>query len=94
MSVDLWPLPYDDFATFFLILIRVSVILFMFPFFRKLIDGRFSLHYIGRRRNSSPAEGSSSMHKVNQEALIKQSFMIGKELPNLDELGITWVKNV
>jgi len=33
MSVDLWPLPYDDFATFFLILVRVSVILFMFPFF-------------------------------------------------------------
>jgi 2-oxoglutarate dehydrogenase E1 component len=68
--------------------------MFMFPFFRKLIDGRFPLHYIGRRRNSSPAEGSSSMHKVNQEALIKQAFMIDKELPNLDELGITWVKNV
>ena len=68
--------------------------MFMFPFFRKLIDGRFPLHYIGRRRNSSPAEGFSSMHKVNQEALIKQAFMIDKELPNLDELGITWVKNV
>lgn len=68
--------------------------MFMFPFFRKLIDGRFPLHYIGRRRNSSPAEGSSSMHKVNQEAMIKQAFMIDKELPNLDELGITWVKNV
>lgn len=68
--------------------------MFMFPFFRKLIDGRFPLHYIGRRRNSSPAEGYSSMHKVNQEALIKQAFMIDKELPNLDELGITWVKNV
>jgi len=68
--------------------------MFMFPFFRKLIDGRFPLHYIGRRRNSSPAEGSSSMHKVNQQALIKQAFMIDKELPNLDELGITWVKNV
>jgi hypothetical protein len=34
------------------------------------------------------------MHKVNQAALIKQAFMIEKELPNLDELGITWVKNV
>ncbi|MEM7009101.1 MAG: 2-oxoglutarate dehydrogenase E1 component [Thermodesulfobacteriota bacterium] len=68
--------------------------MFMFPFFRKLIDGRFPLHYIGRKRNSSPAEGSSSMHKVNQQALIKQAFMIEKELPNLDELGITWVKNV
>ena len=68
--------------------------MFMFPFFRKLIDGRFPLHYMGRKRNSSPAEGSSSMHKVNQQALIKQAFMIDKEIPNLDELGITWVKNV
>ena len=68
--------------------------MFMFPFLRKLIDGKYSLHYIGRRRNSSPAEGSSSMHKVNQQALIRQAFMIDKELPNLDELGITWVKNV
>jgi hypothetical protein len=34
------------------------------------------------------------MHKVNQEALIKQAFTIGKPLPNLDELGITWVSNV
>ena len=31
--MDLWSLPYHDFASFFLILIRVSVILFMFPFF-------------------------------------------------------------
>jgi len=68
--------------------------MFMFPFFRKLINGRFPLHYIGRKRNSSPAEGSSSMHKVNQKALIEQAFMIDKELPNLEELGITWVKNV
>ncbi len=68
--------------------------MFMFPFLRKLINGRFLLHYIGRKRNSSPAEGSSSMHKVNQQALVKQAFMIEKELPNLDELGITWVKNV
>jgi len=68
--------------------------MFMFPFLRKIINKRLKLHYIGRRRNSSPAEGSSSMHKVNQKALIQQAFMIDKELPNIDELGITWVKNV
>ena len=68
--------------------------MFMFPFFRKMIDGRFLLHYMGRKRNSSPAEGSSSMHRVNQEALVKQALTLDKELPNLDELGITWVKNV
>jgi hypothetical protein len=25
---------------------------------------------------------------------MRQAFMIGKHLPNIDELGITWVKNV
>jgi 2-oxoglutarate dehydrogenase E1 component len=68
--------------------------MFIYPFLRKFIKGRTLLHYIGRRRNSSPSEGLASMHKVNQEALIKQAFMIGKPLPNLDELGITWVRNV
>lgn len=68
--------------------------MFMFTFFRKLIDGRFPLHYMGRKRHSSPAEGSSSMHRVNQEALVRQAFMIDKALPNLDQLGITWVRNV
>ncbi|MEZ4547917.1 MAG: 2-oxoglutarate dehydrogenase E1 component, partial [Thermodesulfobacteriota bacterium] len=68
--------------------------MFIYPFLRKFIKGRTLLHYIGRRRNSSPSEGLASMHKVNQEALIKQAFSIGKPLPNLDELGITWVRNV
>lgn len=68
--------------------------MFIYPFLRKFIKGTVPLHFIGRRRNSSPAEGTASMHKVNQEALLKQVFMIGKQLPNIDELGITWVKNV
>lgn len=68
--------------------------MFIYPFLRKFIKGRVALHFMGRRRNSSPAEGTASMHKVNQEALVRQVFMIGKQLPNIDELGITWVKNV
>lgn len=68
--------------------------MFIYPFLRKFIKGSVPLHFIGRRRNSSPAEGTASMHKVNQEALMRQAFMIGKHLPNIDELGITWVKNV
>ena len=31
--MDIWPLSYQEFKSFFLILIRVGVILFMFPFF-------------------------------------------------------------
>jgi 2-oxoglutarate dehydrogenase E1 component len=68
--------------------------MFIYPFLRKFIKGTVLLHFIGRRRNSSPAEGTASMHKVNQEALMQQAYMIGKQLPNIDELGITWVKNV
>jgi len=68
--------------------------MFVYTFLRKIIKGTVPLHYMGRRRNSSPAEGTASMHRVNQEALIKQVFMIGKTLPNIDELGITMVKNV
>ena len=37
MFVNLWILPYQDFTAFFLILIRVSIILFMFPFFNARI---------------------------------------------------------
>ncbi|MFI5322010.1 MAG: 2-oxoglutarate dehydrogenase E1 component [Thermodesulfobacteriota bacterium] len=68
--------------------------MFIYPFLRKLIKGQIPLHFMGRRRNSSPAEGIASMHKVNQEALIRQGFTIGKQIPHIDELGITWVKNV
>ncbi|MGH9328590.1 MAG: 2-oxoglutarate dehydrogenase E1 component [Terriglobia bacterium] len=40
----------------------------------RLIDGRCPLHYLGRPRSSSPAEGSSGWHALNQEMLIKQAF--------------------
>lgn len=42
----------------------------------RLIDGRCPLHYIGRPRSSSPAEGSSAWHALNQERLISQAFDI------------------
>ncbi|HUY13957.1 MAG TPA: 2-oxoglutarate dehydrogenase E1 component [Terriglobia bacterium] len=40
----------------------------------RLIAGRWPLHYLGRPRNSSPAEGSSSRHAINQEIIISQAF--------------------
>jgi 2-oxoglutarate dehydrogenase E1 component len=48
------------------------------PFMRlrltRLIDGRWPLSYVGRPRSSSPAEGSSAWHALNQEAIIKQAL--------------------
>jgi 2-oxoglutarate dehydrogenase E1 component len=38
------------------------------------IDGRWPLRYIGRARNSSPSEGSSTWHAVNQRAIVAQTF--------------------
>ena len=35
--MELWPVPYQEFKSFFLILIRVSVILLMFPFFNSRV---------------------------------------------------------
>ncbi len=40
----------------------------------RLIDGQCPLLYIGRPRGSSPAEGSSAWHALNQAALIQQAF--------------------
>ena len=40
----------------------------------ELIEGRWPLHYLGRPRSSSPAEGSSAWHALNQQAIIEQAF--------------------
>ncbi|HLI31038.1 MAG TPA: 2-oxoglutarate dehydrogenase E1 component [Terriglobia bacterium] len=40
----------------------------------RLIDGRCPLHYVGRPRSSSPAEGSSAWHALNQQMIIRQAF--------------------
>jgi 2-oxoglutarate dehydrogenase E1 component len=49
---------------------------FMKPHLEDLIRGRWPLHHIARPRNSSPAEGSSAWHAVNQEMLIKQAYQM------------------
>ncbi|MGH9445210.1 MAG: 2-oxoglutarate dehydrogenase E1 component, partial [Terriglobia bacterium] len=40
----------------------------------RLLNGRCPLHYVGRPRSSSPAEGSSAWHAFNQELIINQAF--------------------
>jgi 2-oxoglutarate dehydrogenase E1 component len=47
---------------------------FVRPLLTKLIDGRWPLHYIGRPASSSPAEGSSAWHAINQETIVKQAY--------------------
>jgi 2-oxoglutarate dehydrogenase E1 component len=54
---------------------------FVKPLLEQLIDGRWPLRYIGRARNSSPSEGSSTWHAVNQRAIVAQTFEEKAETP-------------
>jgi len=51
-----------------------------------IIDGRWPLRYIGRSRNSSPSEGSSSWHAANQRAIVDQVFEAKAESRELDRV--------
>jgi len=59
---------------------------FVRPLLEQLIDKRWPLRYIGRVRNSSPSEGSSSWHAVNQRAIVEQAFEAKAETRELDRV--------
>jgi 2-oxoglutarate dehydrogenase complex dehydrogenase (E1) component-like enzyme len=44
-----------------------------------MIEGRLELHYVGRPESSSPAEGSSTLYRINQQELIVQAFQFDQE---------------
>jgi 2-oxoglutarate dehydrogenase E1 component len=50
------------------------------PRLRELIEDKQSLHYVGRPESSSPAEGSTTLYRINQQALIEQAFDIEKQM--------------
>jgi 2-oxoglutarate dehydrogenase E1 component len=50
------------------------------------IAGDRPLRYIGRSRNSSPSEGSSSWHAANQRAIVDQVFEARTEARELDRV--------
>ena len=47
---------------------------FMRPLLEELLADRVPLRYIGRTRSSSPSEGSSAWHQLNQRVLVEQAF--------------------
>jgi 2-oxoglutarate dehydrogenase E1 component len=55
---------------------------FIRPLLEQQIDGRWPLRYIGRARNSSPAEGSSTWHAANQRAIIAETFEEKSDAPD------------
>src|SRR5688500_10742377 len=56
------------------------------PELETILDGRWPLRYIGRSRNSSPSEGSSSWHAANQRAIVEQVFEAKAETRELDRV--------
>ena len=59
---------------------------FVRPLLDTIVDGRWPLRYIGRVRNSSPSEGSSSWHAANQRAIVAQAFEARTETKELDRV--------
>ncbi|HSL47098.1 MAG TPA: 2-oxoglutarate dehydrogenase E1 component [Anaerolineales bacterium] len=49
------------------------------PHLRQLVENRFTLHYVGRPESSSPAEGSTTLYRINQQSLIEQAFDFDKQ---------------
>jgi len=56
------------------------------PLLEPVLDGRWPLRYIGRSRNSSPSEGSSSWHAANQRAIVDQVFDAKAESREFDRV--------
>ncbi len=56
------------------------------PELEAIVAGRHPLRYIGRSRNSSPSEGSSSWHAANQRAIVDQVFEAKTETRELDRV--------
>jgi 2-oxoglutarate dehydrogenase E1 component len=59
---------------------------FVRPLVEQEINGRWPLRYIGRSRNSSPSEGSSSWHAANQRAIVDQVFEAKAETREVDRV--------
>jgi len=49
------------------------------PRLRQLTEDRYPVHYVGRPESSSPAEGSSTSYRANQQALIEQAFKFDEQ---------------
>lgn len=61
---------------------------FVQPHLTRLIDGRWPLYYLGRLPSSSPAEGWSVWHTVNQKLLVEQAYNLANK--SVAEDTILW----
>lgn len=52
---------------------------YLHPRLKKILGDRLPLYYVGRPESSSPAEGSSTLYRINQQILIRQAFELDKQ---------------
>lgn len=50
------------------------------PLLKDVAGESLSVHYVGRPESSSPAEGSTTLYRINQQTLIEQAFAFEKQL--------------
>jgi 2-oxoglutarate dehydrogenase E1 component len=55
---------------------------FMRPRLRQLLGDHLPLFYVGRPESSSPAEGSYTLYRINQQALIHQALKMEEQTRN------------
>ncbi|MGE5249201.1 MAG: 2-oxoglutarate dehydrogenase E1 component [Bacteroidota bacterium] len=53
---------------------------YMRPRLKQVCGDRLALHYVGRPESSSPAEGSSTLYRLNQKMLVEQAFELERQL--------------
>lgn len=53
---------------------------FIRPRLRQLLGDHLPLYSVGRPESSSPAEGSSTMYRINQQALIRQALKVDEQI--------------
>ena len=51
----------------------------------ELLNSRLPLRYIGRKRSSSPAEGSATLHAARQEAIVRFALTFGRQAKHEEE---------
>ena len=52
---------------------------YMHPRLKQILRDDHSLYYVGRPESSSPAEGSSTLYRINQQFLVRQAFKLDKQ---------------